>query len=671
MILGTAAYMSPGAGARQGRSTSARTSGPSASCCTRCSPAGGCSRARRSATRWRPCSPRDPDWTALPPAAPAPLCAGCCAAASSATRSSRCTTSPTRASSSTKARSRRRRRPAAAPASAKRQPPADRRPAPGDGRAFAAGPWMGARAPPARPRRPRLCDSPERRRARHHRPDGLVSRRPEARFPLERQSEPLCCARRAGPEAPSPGNRGSRASLHLAGRPVAGVLRRRQAQEGRLRGRGPGPHLRRPGEGPGVSWGLDGSIYLTPTFTSGLFRVDAGGGAPVQLTTPDRTRGEAGHIWADPLPGEKALVFTLFGGSGMNESKIALLDLPSRRYEVLLEGAGARYVASGHLVFYSGAPTTPSRSIPPRGVTGPPRPCCGRETARPHGSKAAPRVLRRRPARLRSGRGAFLRKGIPPRVDFPGCAGTLALRGGPPFGARSLSRNGQRVAVTRYASGETQIWTYDLARGTQEQVTREGVQENPVWHPDGRHLGYTSMVDGTYDLWWAAIDGSRPAGPSSRRPGTKARCTGRAMGGRWSSRSTPRRRDRTSPWWSRRSGAAWSPLPWTTATPVSLGTEVARLPLGRCPLRFALPRNGNAHPGGPRRRGSPLVGRDARAVLHQGRRPDGGPLLVRGASSKWSHRGASSRRLAPGFARPSMWPPTASASSSSFLFEAR
>ena len=55
VILGTAAYMSPGAGARQGRSTSAPTSGRSASCCTRCSPGSRRSRARRSRTRSRRC----------------------------------------------------------------------------------------------------------------------------------------------------------------------------------------------------------------------------------------------------------------------------------------------------------------------------------------------------------------------------------------------------------------------------------------------------------------------------------------------------------------------------------------------------------------------------------------------------------------------------------------
>ena len=41
MILGTAAYMSARAGAREDRATSARTSGRSAPCCSRCSPGRG------------------------------------------------------------------------------------------------------------------------------------------------------------------------------------------------------------------------------------------------------------------------------------------------------------------------------------------------------------------------------------------------------------------------------------------------------------------------------------------------------------------------------------------------------------------------------------------------------------------------------------------------------
>jgi hypothetical protein len=77
----------------------------------------------------------------------------------------------------------------------------------------------------------------------------------------------------------------------------------------------------------------------------------------------------------------------------------------------------------------------------------------------------------------------------------------------------SLSPDGRRAAVTRYADGETQIWAYDLARGTQEPLTREGVNQSPTWHPDGSHVGYTTLTSGNYDLWQAAIDGS--VAPSS------------------------------------------------------------------------------------------------------------------------------------------------------------
>ena len=59
-------------------------------------------------------------------------------------------------------------------------------------------------------------------------------------------------------------------------------------------------------------------------------------------------------MWRHVVSGGKALVFTIFGGFLMNGSKVALLDLALRPVEVLLEGAGARYVASGHLVFYRG-----------------------------------------------------------------------------------------------------------------------------------------------------------------------------------------------------------------------------------------------------------------------------------------------------------------------------
>ena len=64
MILGTAAYMSPEQ-ARGRRVESVPTSGPSAWCCSRCSPVAVCS-VGGSAGTCRPVLSREPDWTPCP-----------------------------------------------------------------------------------------------------------------------------------------------------------------------------------------------------------------------------------------------------------------------------------------------------------------------------------------------------------------------------------------------------------------------------------------------------------------------------------------------------------------------------------------------------------------------------------------------------------------------------
>jgi len=65
-----------------------------------------------------------------------------------------------------------------------------------------------------------------------------------------------------------------------------------------------------------------------PTWTgSGLWRVWASGRTPVEVTRPDREKGETGHFWADVLPDGRAALFTIFGGKAQADSKVGLLDL--------------------------------------------------------------------------------------------------------------------------------------------------------------------------------------------------------------------------------------------------------------------------------------------------------------------------------------------------------
>ena len=267
--------------------------------------------------------------------------------------------------------------------------------------------------------------------------------------------------------------------------------------------------------GPGGAWGLDGSIYFTPTYTTGLFKVDANGGPRVQLTTTDRKQGEAGHLWPSPLPGGKALVFTIFGGSGMNGSRIAALDLRSNRFEVLFEGAAARYVASGHLVFYRrGAHhavpfdaatlkvTGPERAVLPD--VAPPSPTGGALNLAFSDTGRLAYVPGPAPQEFQASRLAWLsRDGTRTPLAIEGVHGS-ALR---------ISPDGQRAIAIRYIQGDVQLWLYDLTRGTEEALSRGGVQIGPGWHPDGRHVGYTTLTRGNYDVWWGAFDGSRPPEP--------------------------------------------------------------------------------------------------------------------------------------------------------------
>ena len=106
---------------------------------------------------------------------------------------------------------------------------------------------------------------------------------------------------------------------------------------------------------PGLAWGPGGVILFSPAWTNvGLWRVSASGGPPEELTKPDRAKGESGHFWPDFLPDGRAALFTIFGGKGLVDSRVGLLDLETGRYETLFEGAAPLYLHSGHILYYRG-----------------------------------------------------------------------------------------------------------------------------------------------------------------------------------------------------------------------------------------------------------------------------------------------------------------------------
>jgi Tol biopolymer transport system component len=60
-----------------------------------------------------------------------------------------------------------------------------------------------------------------------------------------------------------------------------------------------------------------------------------------------------------------------------------------------------------------------------------------------------------------------------------------------------FSPDGQRIAAFVAKWGHSAIYTIELESGQQQRITLgEGVQDNPIWSPDGRQIAYHSMKSG-------------------------------------------------------------------------------------------------------------------------------------------------------------------------------
>ncbi len=253
----------------------------------------------------------------------------------------------------------------------------------------------------------------------------------------------------------------------------------------------------------GGSWGEDGSIIFTGS--SGLTRVSASGGTCENLTTADRQKGEV-HRWPQILPGGESILFTIGTAGLFDSARIAALDLKSGGIRVLVNGgSSARYVPSGHLVYVRARTMF---AVPFDGkrmaVTGSETPVIEGVFYNPPGGFAD----------YTFSDSGLLVYGAETRTVAEGTLEWLDRKGvaqaspAPPqeyWGVR-LSPDGQRVAMAIWGPERTDIWIYDVARGALTRLTSAGgVNENPVWTPDGRHVAFGTRAVG---IQWAPGDGS-------------------------------------------------------------------------------------------------------------------------------------------------------------------
>ena len=285
-------------------------------------------------------------------------------------------------------------------------------------------------------------------------------------------------------------------------------------------------------EGPGGSWTANDTIWFSGNWNSGFFAVSADGGKPVPVTTPDRQRGEIGHWWPDFLPDGKSVLFTVFTDEGSH--RIAALDLDTGTWKHLFPGMQARYVPSGHIVYYASGIYQVVAFDPSRVE--------GRGSAVP--VLESTRGISNWGSRERyfdvSDTGIVV--SVPGGAYFPRSALTwLELDGSVetvPFdsaaiGAPQLDPSGTRVALTRIDGGIQNVWIYDLERGTEEKITQESTNFSPHWTPDGRRIVFTTARRGVFDILVKPTDALGTEEPLVTRDDVDEQSGALSPDGRW------------------------------------------------------------------------------------------------------------------------------------------
>jgi len=257
------------------------------------------------------------------------------------------------------------------------------------------------------------------------------------------------------------------------------------------------------------AWGRDGTIIFSRGIASGLYRVPAAGGTPVQLTVVDQSRNEIEHIWPFFLPDGRHFIFLVRNAQPEN-SGVYLGELDSKETKRVLQvHSTAIYAPPGYLLFVRETTLMAQRfDLDTLDVVGDAFPVAEEAVRNPVIGRAMFSASENGILVMRTGALAsnqliwFDREGKQLGAVTPPGA----------YSAPALSPDGKRVAVSRVevqSATAADIWLIDVERGTQIRLTTDPASDIfPSWSPTGDRILFVSSRNGVTSIYQKAANGS-------------------------------------------------------------------------------------------------------------------------------------------------------------------
>jgi serine/threonine protein kinase len=257
----------------------------------------------------------------------------------------------------------------------------------------------------------------------------------------------------------------------------------------------------------GGAWGSSNVIVFAPDASGPLYHVSPNGGEPTPVTALDSARNEYGHRFPAFLPDGEHFLFAALPGRGGRFDVFAGSLRDTTRTQVGSMESSPVYAEPGWLLFARQSvlvaqPFDAGR----RQVTG--------EAV---SLEDEPTSIFDPAISFTASHAASIETTLT-WLDASGrVTGTLSV---PParYSTVRISPDGTRAALVRSTSPtESSLWLADLARGGATRLSSgPGLNESPVWSPDGTRVVFASDRDGAQDLYVKAVGDASPEQPLYR-----------------------------------------------------------------------------------------------------------------------------------------------------------